>query len=230
MAARKTSKYALILSYRGGAFNAETAPDFAQLTRRHLKALSASLRKEARKNNWSYHVLIGPSMTDPRTGKKVRLHVHAYIEANPGATVTKWMRQYWHARHGIVNSRKCEEETDQLICYIRSQALYVWENEENVAQLETDGRGETPEKIGKMSPQELDTCLSKDPVPDLDHDLYTNNVVKRVASHKNIAYYKFDMWMIIQHLHLLLIHGMKDLWSPEIIRTFGTVNYSVGFT
>lgn len=139
MSMRETNEYGLVLSYRSLSGNEEK--DIEQCEK-HLNAFLASLRKKAKTENWAYEIKVCPSTTDPRNYKKERLHIHLYIKGNPALTIAKYIKEYWHKRHGIANYRKVD---CGIIGYMEAQALFSWRQEYQADKLVTCDHVETIE-------------------------------------------------------------------------------------
>ncbi|EEG78117.1 rolling circle replication-associated protein [Dethiobacter alkaliphilus] len=130
---RRTTAYWLTLSYK-----IEPTGDIKKQTKAHLKALMASLRKQGRANQWAYKIICCPSITDPRTKRVKRLHIHLLIEGNPGATIAQYIEKYWSGKtvqrngkgYGLANYGKCNQSTAGYISYMQEQAIYTWEQTE----------------------------------------------------------------------------------------------------
>lgn len=133
--ARKTTEYGLELTYRDSILKDMPPNEYEEFTEKQLKTLLTALRKHAKKENWAYKITVGPSIVDPRTGKKVRLHAHILLKANPGWTVAEYIKSYWHKRYGMAGIVKIKTSAN-FAGYIKDQAMYVRERTLNEDALE----------------------------------------------------------------------------------------------
>jgi hypothetical protein len=124
LSAREQGIYWITLTYRPNELKGVQEEDYRKLTDSQLRKLLASLRDKAKRESWNYNITLSPSITNLRNGKKERLHIHVLIEANPACTAVKYIREYWHKRHGIADIGTIYDKAGYL-GYMQAQAMYT---------------------------------------------------------------------------------------------------------
>ena len=129
---RTTAEYTDLLTFR------DIPADKRELNRQ-IKSMLNALRDMAKRQEWSYQIHLAPSTTDPRTGEKVRLHIHVIIIGNPACTIAAYVSQYWRKRHGnssyqrMISGTACHYRTH----YVDAQADKIYEQEYDYAMIES---------------------------------------------------------------------------------------------
>jgi hypothetical protein len=121
---RLTTDYGVVLTYRDSVLNEIDEQDYVSVTKEQLNIMLEALRKQAKRNGWKYNLMLCPSISNPRNMKKERLHIHVIVRGNPGATIIKWLKKYWHKKYGIVNVKKLYNSSG-FAGYMKSQAMYT---------------------------------------------------------------------------------------------------------
>ncbi|WP_027937833.1 hypothetical protein [Anaeroarcus burkinensis] len=116
--------------------NQEFIKKYKEITRQHLNALFASIRRHgetAKGRSWKAKIYAVASCSDGivsddlmlrqlvRTKRK-RLHIHVFVNGIPGSTICAFIRDYWKPRYGIVQYEKYNE-IEWVMPYFASQAI-----------------------------------------------------------------------------------------------------------
>lgn len=129
---RTTAEYTDLLTFRN-------IPTDERELNRQIKSMLNALRDMAKRQGWSYQIHLAPSTTDPRTGEKVRLHIHVIIIGNPACTIAAYVSQYWRKRHGNSSHRRIISGTAGYYRthYVDAQADKIYEQAYDYATIES---------------------------------------------------------------------------------------------
>jgi hypothetical protein len=104
--------------------------DGVQGARAAFKGLTVWLRKKARQEGWAYDFRLSLSTSKPSIFRRrpARIHGHFIFIGNPGTTIAKFIKKYWHHRYGMVSLERLgtAEDVRRKTKYIDLQADFTW--------------------------------------------------------------------------------------------------------